>query len=94
VNVTVHTTGDKNDGINCDLCNITFVNKFEYYNAKFDLVVVDKDKCKSGIVNIDRRYLDLDICPKCMEQIIDKVKVVISDREGKKKDEKWTAKGD
>jgi hypothetical protein len=68
-------------GIYCDVCNKVFINKFEYFSAKFDHVVVDKEACVAGPKEVDRRYLDLDFCQKCMNELIEKVKIGIKARE-------------
>lgn len=84
------------DGIYCDLCGEAFVNKFEYYSARIDLVEVDREVAKQGIKDVDRRNLDLDICIKCMDLLKKKVLDNIAAREKKEEDSKkkgvWTVK--
>jgi hypothetical protein len=102
--MVVHVDGHtkKQNGITCDLCNSTHVDKFEYYSAKFDLVEVDRLIGKTGIKKIDRRWLDLDICIKCMKELIERVQVRALDRNSKEtpkqdqvskqSEDNWTAK--
>jgi len=79
----------KTDGIICDLCSKVYTNKFRYYSAKFDLVEVDKAIGKSGIVQVDRRAMDLDVCEECMNKIKEQVLKLIKSREDGKGEEKW-----
>lgn len=69
------------NGIICDICNTTFIDKFEYYSAKFDLVDVDRNVGKTGIKEVDRRCLDLDFCKGCMDKLKEKVIENIRKRE-------------
>lgn len=69
------------NGIICDICGQVYLDKFEYYSAKFDLVEVDRAVGKTGIKQIDRRYLDLDFCPICMDTLKHKVIENIKKRE-------------
>jgi hypothetical protein len=71
----------QNTGILCDLCGSIRKDKFLYYSVKLDLVEVDKAIGKTGIVNLDRRFMDLDLCQGCANKIIDQVKEVIKKRE-------------
>lgn len=75
-------TTDK-QGIICDICGSISTKNFKYYSATFDMVEVDCTIKKSGPLNIDRRFLDLDVCVKCMDEIISKVKLGIEKRENK-----------
>ena len=76
-------------GISCDLCGTEYRNKFEYYSAKIDKAVVDRDLSKTGVVDVDRRHMDLDICTSCWNKIVETVKQVIEKREVQKsKDER------
>ena len=73
-------------GIECDLCGSVHKNKFSYYSAKVDKVVVDCDMSQvsdsgSGIVEHDKRFLDIDICDACYNGIIQKMKLIIHRRE-------------
>ena len=76
----------KTDGIICDICCTPFVNKFEYYSAKFDLIEVDRDKQKVGPKHVERRHMDLDFCQSCYNALIAKVLVNIKKREQDSKD--------
>jgi hypothetical protein len=78
--VHVDQISKKQTGIICDLCNSTYIDKFEYYNAKLDLVEVDRQIGKTGIKHIDRRWLDLDVCTKCMNELLERVKMRALDR--------------
>ena len=72
-------TPDKK-GVFCDLCGAEYYNKFDYYSAKIDKVVVDKDRSQAGVAEVDRQYMDLDICCKCWDKMVDNVKKVIANR--------------
>lgn len=78
----------KHIGIICDLCSTIFKDKFEYFNAKFDLVRVDNELKKTGPVDIDRRCLDLDVCTECMDRM---KKQVIQHEEQRRNKPKWTS---
>lgn len=71
----------KNNGVYCDLCGSLHLDRFKYYSMKIDLVEVDRDAGKTGIKNIDRRYLDLDLCESCAQKLFDQVKQQIEKRE-------------
>lgn len=77
------------NGIICDMCNKTCIDKFEYYSGHFDLVEVDRAIGKTGIKRVDRRYVDVDICVECMEKFKQKMLEMIKKREEKGK---WEAK--
>ena len=77
------------DGIVCDLCGSTLLNKFEYFSVQYTLVEVDCDAQKIGAKRVDPRNLELDICPKCMGDITNQVKKTIEQRENKTS---WTTK--
>lgn len=70
-------------GISCDLCGVDYRDKFEYFSGNLDKVFVDSALQKTGIVDCDRRFLDIDICEKCMNEFMDKMKQVITEREKK-----------
>jgi hypothetical protein len=74
-------------GVCCDVCNAIKTTKFEYFNVKIDLVEVDATIGKTGIKNIDRQYLDLDMCEACIERLKTAVKKAIEKRE---KNGNWT----
>lgn len=76
-------------GIICDTCGMVFEKQFKYYSAKFDFVEVDSTRGKNGIVDVDRRNLDLDICESCMGNIKKRVLELIAKREQKGT---WTSK--
>jgi len=81
-------------GICCDLCNTVFTDKFIYYSVKFDKVGVDTGKSQTGPVEVDKKFLDLDVCQSCYENIRKNVISKIEERDkGKGKGgEQWTAK--
>ncbi len=68
-------------GIYCDFCGTVHKDKFEYYSGKIDLVQVDRGMSKTGVVAVDRRYLDIDICLQCMEKLKKQMIEVINRRE-------------
>jgi len=82
----------KDVGIYCDLCGKPYRDKFKYYSAKLDLVEVDSELKKVGVLNVDRRCLDIDICVSCFDNMKSRMMKVIKNREspGKGKDV-WTA---
>lgn len=91
--MVAHVSQNKKvDGIICDLCGKVCINKFRYYSAKFDLVEVDKAIGKSGIVQVDRRAMDLDVCEECMNKMKEQVLKLIKSREDGKGEEKWEAR--
>lgn len=68
---------DKNkkiNGIICDLCGTVLTDKFEYVSGKLDHVEVDKAIGKHGIKDIDRRFLDVDFCPRCWKELEDRIR--------------------
>ena len=91
----VITENGKNVGICCDLCSSSVRDKFIYYSGKIDMVEVDSAIQKVGVVSIDRRFLDIDICTICFEQLKARMLSVIKNRESKGKEAKkeggqWT----
>jgi len=52
---------------------------FEYYSAKVDLVSVDSVAQKVGPKEIDRRFMDLDLCRSCWDGIMERVRRVIGE---------------
>ena len=79
-------TKDKK-GIICDTCGLVAKDKFTYYNV----VQVHKIGVNIGSnTDVDKRYLDLDICENCWSEILKKVKKVIAKREGLP--DEWTTK--
>lgn len=70
-------------GIICDLCQMIYSNKFKYYNATFDMIDVDCSLNKASVIDVDKRFLDLDICENCMNEMIEKVKLGIKKRANK-----------
>ena len=75
-------------GIECDLCGAEHREQFSYFSAKsVNPIQVDKIDVNveqsDPIIGVDKRYLDIDICIKCMEDIVNKMKKVISDRQNK-----------
>ena len=88
----------KNVGVSCDLCGNSIRDKFTYYSGKIDFVEVDSAIQKTGIVSIDRRFLDIDMCNSCFEQLRMRMLSVIKNREikgksePKKGEDKWETK--
>lgn len=95
----------KQNGIVCDLCGSVCTNKFTYFSAQFDKVYVDvalgkvqvAHKDMLGISDVDFLHLSLDICGKCMDGLINKVKTQIVNRDKSQTDKPqgggaWTAK--
>jgi hypothetical protein len=72
-----------NDGIVCDKCGKEFKRKFVYYSAEFTKVGVDADVKKAGPVDVDKKYLNLDICEGCYEGLKEACLAVIKSREKK-----------
>lgn len=77
-------------GVICDLCNKSLIDKFSYFSAKFDFVEVDRAIGKSGIVKHDKRALDLDVCPECLEKLKSQVIHNINQRQNQGV---WTTTG-
>jgi hypothetical protein len=75
-------------GIYCDLCGTVSKDKFEYYSGKIDFVQVDRAASQTGIVGVDRRFLDIDLCILCMEKLKKQMLEVINRRE---KSGTWTS---
>jgi hypothetical protein len=71
---------------------MVFTDKFTYYSVKFDKVGVDIGKGQTGPVEVDKRFLDLDVCQSCYESIKKIVLSKIEEREKKKGGGQWTAK--
>lgn len=71
----------KNVGVLCDICGKVYIDKFVYYSAKFDCIQVDRNFGPRGIADIDKRYLDLDFCDNCFNQLKAKVMEAIKKRE-------------
>ena len=86
-------------GISCDLCGSEHRDKFEYYSFKIDKVAVDSEMKKTGVINIDRRFLDVDICPNCQEKMTKQMEKVIlmrkskTDKDNRNKASEWTTGG-
>jgi ferredoxin len=70
-------------GISCDLCGAEFRDTFDYYSAKIDKITVDASRQKTGVAEVDRRFMDLDICDGCWEKTVEVVKKVIEARKQK-----------
>jgi hypothetical protein len=68
------------NGIVCDFCGTVRTDKFTYYSAKLDKVDIDKSSGFSMDRDVDRRFLDLDICEPCFEQMKKKILDVIKKR--------------
>ena len=80
----------KINGIKCDICGIAKLDKFTYYSAKIDAIMVDKVMGAKGIADIDRRYLDLDFCEACFGKLKSQVMLVIKKREENKGKSQWS----
>lgn len=72
----------QNIGIICDFCNQIFTQKFTYYSTKVELIEVDSAISKIGVIDVDKRHLELDICPTCMDKMKKTVLDNISKRQG------------
>lgn len=78
-------------GIYCDLCGKPYRDQFSYYSGQLDKVQVDTQRAEK--LDVDRRFLDIDICDGCYASRIKKPMLkVIREREGGKKGgkSKWT----
>lgn len=85
--MVAHYNKDKQtDGVICDLCGAVRTEKFIYYSAKLDKVSVDRNSGFSADRDVDRRFLDLDICESCFDQMKKKILDVIN----RKKDSDWS----
>jgi hypothetical protein len=73
----------KTTGIICDLCGKVSTKKFQYFSGKFDLVEVDCDLQKTGVKNVDIRYMDIDVCSSCMDDYKKKMVEQIAKRQNK-----------
>jgi len=65
------------DGILCDWCGASMKRKFIYYSCEFAKVYVDADKKQTGPADVDKKYLNLDICEKCYKEIEDKCRTIL-----------------
>lgn len=83
------------DGITCDMCGKTFTRNFVYYPVTMMRVVVDENTAREDhhISEVDKRYLDLDFCEACHNELKTRVLATIKHREKKqsKKGNVWTA---
>lgn len=74
-------TADKS-GIICDFCNREYRDNFEYFSGELHKVLVNKDLPNEKQVEVNRRFLDIDICIVCQRDIIEKPMVkIIKERE-------------
>lgn len=64
------------DGIACDLCGKKYQHKFSYFSAEFTKISADAEKKITGPVDVDKKYLNLDICMGCYEILAQKVVAV------------------
>ena len=93
------TMTDDRRGISCDLCGSEHRDRFEYYSIKIDKVAVDSEVKKTGVINVDRRFLDVDICPSCQEKMTKQMEKVIlmrkskTDKDKRNKADEWTTGG-
>lgn len=72
------------DGIACDLCGAESRRQFTYYSLEAAKVVVDAEQQRvSKTPDIDRRYLNLDVCERCWEELCAKVLRVVRNKEGR-----------
>lgn len=74
---------DDKKGIMCDTCGDEYREKFIYYSSVFDKVSVDSSQQKVGVVDADKRTLELDMCEKCYGDMTTKVREIINKRESK-----------
>lgn len=89
----------KQNGVVCDICGSTYIDKFSYYSCQFDKVDVDVKLGKVqlagrdlvGIQDVNFKYLSLDICNMCMNDLISKIKNQIAKRD-KPGGGAWTTK--
>ncbi|MHA2403769.1 MAG: hypothetical protein ACXADH_12310 [Candidatus Kariarchaeaceae archaeon] len=79
-------------GIVCDVCGDEARGVFTYYSANFDEVKVAVDQQKVGVVDADKRTLELDFCEKCYGNMKAKVLEVIDKKgkEPKSKKSEWS----
>ena len=71
-------------GIECDFCGKEFRDKFTYFSGEAHKVDVDKDR--KQVVDVDRRFLDYDMCGECFTRRIKKPMLkVIKEREENRK---------
>jgi hypothetical protein len=61
------------DGIGCDLCGREYKHKFSYYSAEFTKISADAEKKMTGPTEVDKKYLNLDICQICYDGFAKKV---------------------
>lgn len=80
-------------GIRCDFCGEEYRDEFDYYSLRIDKVVVNSKIQKTGVVSVDRRMLDFDICEKCYQEMIDRARVVIDKEKLEDRSKKWEIKG-
>jgi hypothetical protein len=73
-----------NDGITCDQCGEVFTRKFTYFSCEFTKVLVDAEQKIAGPTEVDKKYLNLDICEKCYEKMKRKCLAIIRDFEAKR----------
>jgi hypothetical protein len=69
------------DGIWCDLCGKEYRRKFVYYSAEFTKIMADAEKKQTGPCDVDRKYLNLDICVECYEKIAQEVLKISKSKE-------------
>jgi hypothetical protein len=75
-------TSDR-QGLLCDKCGKELRRKFVYYSVEFTKVGVDADVKQVGPVDVDKKYLNLDICEGCYEDLKAICLAVIKRRERK-----------
>ena len=76
-------TNDKR-GIECDLCGAEYKENFIYYSGILDKVDVNAARATS-ITEVDKRFLDIDMCQKCWQDMKERILDVINKREQKAK---------
>ena len=85
-------------GIQCDLCGAEYREQFTYFSGTLDKVDVDGTRSKGEVAEVDKRFLDIDICEKCwLDHIKTKMMEVINKREkeakkrAKNKGNQWSS---
>ena len=84
-------TEDKR-GIYCDFCGEPLRDRFQYYSGVLHKVDVDRDRKQT--TDVDRRFLDFDMCEKCFVNKVKKAMLKIIKQREKSidvdKKGKWT----
>jgi hypothetical protein len=75
------------NGIICDLCGKVCVDSFKYYSGKFDYVSVDRNVKQQGVVDVDKRFMDVDFCADCWKELENRMRHTLEKRD---KQGNWT----